>query len=390
MGKGKKMKKYFLISGFSINDNNRGTAALGYGAIAFLYERGFLGEEQEIVSFRFLKNPFDKRWGKTFSNLINSGKRKWKCTLFYVPFYEKHLAIRWGILLPFTSFGRIMRNVSYVAAINGGDGFSDIYGTKTFYARLPETFVAMGLKLPLIEMPQTLGPFKERANYKEAKRILKYATKVYVRDEKFVSELEKGGIIYEKTKDLSAYMMPLPFDIKILPGAIGINVSGLAYFNAFQTFVGRFDKYPYLISEIVNYFQSIRKPIYLIPHSYNYNNPEINNDDLVACKEVYKGLEEKSGVCIIDRDMISPQVKFVISKMSFFIGTRMHANFAAIYTGVPVFGLSYSYKFLGAFEANGLNGDKQIGRIDDIDMEGANNVVRKIIDCYNLLVKRKR
>lgn len=42
--------------------------------------------------------------------------------------------------------------------------------------------------------------------------------------------------------------------------------------------------------------------------------------------------------------------------MSFFIGTRMHANFAAIYTGVPLFGLAYSYKFEGAFNANGLDG----------------------------------
>lgn len=40
--------------------------------------------------------------------------------------------------------------------------------------------------------------------------------------------------------------------------------------------------------------------------------------------------------------------------MTFFIGTRMHANFAAIYTHVPLFGLAYSYKFEGAFNANGI------------------------------------
>ena len=39
----------------------------------------------------------------------------------------------------------------------------------------------------------------------------------------------------------------------------------------------------------------------------------------------------------------------------FFIGTRMHANYAAIFTETPVFGLAYSYKFKGAFESNGIH-----------------------------------
>lgn len=72
---------------------------------------------------------------------------------------------------------------------------------------------------------------------------------------------------------------------------------------------------------------------------------------MVACREVYNNLKNKANVILIDKDLIAPQVKYIISRMSFFIGTRMHANFAAIYTGVPLFGLAYSYKFQGAFEA---------------------------------------
>lgn len=59
-------------------------------------------------------------------------------------------------------------------------------------------------------------------------------------------------------------------------------------------------------------------------------------------------LKDKTNVVFVDEDLISPRVKYVISKMSFFIGTRMHANFAAIFTNVPLFGLAYSYKFQGA------------------------------------------
>ena len=103
-----------------------------------------------------------------------------------------------------------------------------------------------------------------------------------------------------------------------------------------------------MIDEIIKYFQKKNRHIYLIPHSYNYHKPEDSNDDLEACKLAYARLEDKSNVTIVDSDLTAPQVKFVISKMTFFCGTRMHANFAAIYSNVPVFGLAYSYKFEGA------------------------------------------
>lgn len=69
--------------------------------------------------------------------------------------------------------------------------------------------------------------------------------------------------------------------------------------------------------------------------------------------------------------------------MNFFIGTRMHANFAAIYTGVPLFGLAYSYKFSGAFYANGLNGDKQTYMINNMSQTSIGDVINKIEIVYN-------
>lgn len=69
--------------------------------------------------------------------------------------------------------------------------------------------------------------------------------------------------------------------------------------------------------------------------------------------------------------------------MKFFIGTRMHANFAAIYTNVPLFGLAYSYKFAGAFNANGLDGEKQTYMINNLKNEQIQEVVDKILNLYN-------
>ena len=68
--------------------------------------------------------------------------------------------------------------------------------------------------------------------------------------------------------------------------------------------------------------------------------------------------------------------------MAFFIGTRMHANFAAIYSGVPVFGLAYSYKFEGAFNANGLDGKNQTAMINNIKIEDIDEIIKQIENAY--------
>ena len=66
----------------------------------------------------------------------------------------------------------------------------------------------------------------------------------------------------------------------------------------------------------------------------------------------------------------------------------MHANFAAIYTGVPVFGTAYSYKFEGAFNANGLDGKKQTEIINNMKIEDIERYITKIEDYYRLVLEQ--
>lgn len=241
--------------------------------------------------------------------------------------------------------------------------------------------IAIRRNIPLIQLPQTLGPFSNKENYELAKKILKYSMKVFVRDDKFVDELKNMGVKYEQTKDLSYYMKPQPWNIDIQPGAVGINVSGLTYYNNFRTLANQFGCYPKLIRQLITKFRQMGKPVYLIPHTYIYDNPLPDQDDMLACREVYQSLADKTGVTVVDKDLISPQVKYVISRMSFFIGTRMHTNFAAIYTHVPLYGLAYSYKFEGAFNANGIfNRTTMINNIGNKDISA---IVDKVIAAYN-------
>lgn len=375
-------KKYVIISGLDLRDNNRGTAALGYGAISFLRQLGKLKEGTRLVNLRCYKNFLKSRNRKAKEETLAINGVDWHRITLGIFIVEKWLLCRFGISLPWSRTAKVLKSVEYVAAINGGDGFSDIYGTDAFHSRLLETWIALKTQIPVIQLPQTLGPFQSRGNYYEACRILSHSAAVYVRDKKFIPELKKMGINYEMTKDLSAYMQPEPWDIDVKPDSIGINVSGLAYSNGFRTLAGQFAAYPELINRLICHFRDKGQTVYLIPHSYNYEIPEPNNDDMVACKAAYDRLKDKSNVIFVDKGLISPQVKYVISKMTFFIGTRMHANFAAIYCGVPLFGLAYSYKFEGAFNANGLDGKNQTAMINNISEDEIGIIIEKIEKVY--------
>ena len=376
-------KKFCIISGLAIRENNRGTAALGYGAISFMLSRKFLFEGQNLLNLKFVRFPW--KFKDSVEELFIQGKR-WNLYTIYISSFEKRLFFSLHLSLPFSKLYKIKDNISCVAAINGGDGFSDIYNTKTFMMRLPETLFAMTAGIPVILLPQTLGPFSYCENFELAKKILKYACYVFVRDNKYIDELKKIDIKYELTNDLSSYMQPEPWDVNIEHDSIGINVSGLAYSNSFRTLTGQFTFYPELIDRLICYFRQKGEKIYLIPHSYNYKNPEESNDDLYACRMAYNRLSDKSNVILIDKDLSSPQIKYLISKMSFFCGTRMHANFAAIYSKVPVFGLAYSYKFEGAFDANGLDGANQTVMINNISREDIDLIINKI-DCFYNQIK---
>ena len=371
------MKKYIIISGFNIHDNNRGTGALGYGAISFLKEKGYLKEGQELLNICYV-NRFWKY--KNHTEIIRIQNTTIQRAIIYVSPIERFFFEKFGFSFPWTTFSKKINQVALVANINGGDGFSDIYGTKTFINRLSDTKIALKYRIPYIFLPQTLGPFNKYRNYKLAEKILRGANEIFIRDDKFIKDLDKMGLKYFMAKDLSVYMKPEPWNIRIKPNSIGLNISGLAYDNKFYGLANQFDNYPELIRKIIKCFQDNGKNIYLIPHSYNYKKPEVNNDDLVACRTVYNSLPDKQNITIVDKDMTPPQVKYVISQMSFFIGTRMHANFAAIYTNVPLFGLAYSYKFNGAFEAHNIFNRTVL--INNIKNDEIDDIVNKIISVY--------
>lgn len=373
-------KRHIIISDQDFYSSNRGRAALAHGVLPFLAQTINLAD-YDIVKL------------KRYNNIFSYGKRSDTCHKITVRGvdYNVHAVYIFSlyywiirflrIRIPVKRLNNILDNTEYIALGHGGDGFSDTYGTKALKSKMIDIHYAMVYNVPVMQLPQTLGPFQDTSNFKLAKKILKYSKKVYVRDLTFQEELEAMGVDYELTHDMSYYMLPEPVDhIEIQPKSVGINIGGFAHSNTFLTLANKFDHYPALIKGIVTSFQKKKIPVYLVPHSYDYKRPEANNDDLEAIKALYNSLEEKEGVYLIDENLIAPQKRYLISQFDFFIGTRLQACLSAIHTQTPVFGLAYSSKFEGTFKEYGI--PEHYENILDLEREAIPALLSKLENSY--------
>ena len=129
---------------------------------------------------------------------------------------------------------------------------------------------------------------------------------------------------------------------------IGINVSGLLWKGGFERknqFGLSFD-YRQFIYDILTYFtDKVNAEVYLIPHVID-NAESARDDDY----RYLKTISENNTFVKIAPAFSSPiDAKSFISKMDFFIGSRMHATIASFSSGVPTVAVSYSRKFEGLF-----------------------------------------
>jgi colanic acid/amylovoran biosynthesis protein len=95
-------------------------------------------------------------------------------------------------------------------------------------------------------------------------------------------------------------------------------------------------------------------PLLLVPHTYApYGDVESDND---ACRQLKESLPPlvQTRVRVVTGDYDAHQLKGIIARCHFFVGSRMHSCIAALSQGVPCVGVAYSMKFRGVFESVGM------------------------------------
>ncbi len=125
---------------------------------------------------------------------------------------------------------------------------------------------------------------------------------------------------------------------QFIPGnTVGLNISPLVLNKSSNNAV-LMDNYRRVIEFILH---NTTNAVALIPHV-----AWKNNDDSVPLTQLYEEYKQSGRICLIP-DLPAPQIKYIISQCSYFIGARTHATIAAYSTGVPTLTLGYSVKSKG-------------------------------------------
>jgi polysaccharide pyruvyl transferase WcaK-like protein len=134
---------------------------------------------------------------------------------------------------------------------------------------------------------------------------------------------------------------------------IGVNVSGLLYMGGYTggNMFGLRSKSRELIDGLVDrLLTTTASKVLLIPHTFGAECEE------EACSTILQSATTRhpGRLFMLTTPLSEREIKWLIGRTSFFIGSRMHACIAALSQGVPAVALAYSDKFLGVFESAGM------------------------------------
>lgn len=366
----------FVLLGASFGTGNLGVAALASGTIAAVIQSR---PGARIVLFDYGREPATYQVkcpkGSASVPLINIrfSKKPWHpnhiarllltaCFLKLIPSrrFRERVVLRNPYLKP-------LWEADMIGAISGGDSFGDIYGLgRLVYVSLPQ-FLVLLLGKPLVLLPQTIGPFKGLPAKAIARYLVRRAEVVYSRDRTSFEAIKPLlGSRQSRLKfsyDLGFALEPAapsalptgwPDLVNPKRPCVGLNVSGLLFMGGYtkKNMFGLQLDYPALVRRIIDYFiREAAADLVLIPHVFG----DSMESDAAICAKLYDELSYSfpDRLHALRGMLDQHQIKHLIGRCDFFVGSRMHACIAALSQGVPTVSLAYSNKFIGVMEPIG-------------------------------------
>lgn len=405
-----KDKLKILLVGCPLGSGNGGVTALGYSAIANIIRC------HSNIDIYIQHNVEKKNQDEIM--LVIEGKDVVVRPVFYHTSsrFREWQGLRFlGLLAPLVSkIPRFLRAklirrlrlfkalmaVDAVLDVSGGDSFTSIYGDDVFDGIATIKKIAICFKVPLYLLPQSYGPFVSQKHTNSAGFIFEKARLIGSRDAHGRSLITTLAPIVSPSQIIESPDIAFSMEVDSTQGKelqrkskgnklIGLNVSGLLYFNH-KEFGLNFD-YKNMIHQIVEWvIHSTEANLVLVPHVVNtVRMSQLSggeSSDTNAIEVLCERYKDWVGSRIfIAEEYIDPrEVKGVIAKCDFFMGARMHACIAAISQAIPTLCHAYSDKFIGVMSMIGMESsvvDMRSTTIDSILTQLAQGLSN--LDEYN-------
>ena len=273
-----------------------------------------------------------------------------------------------------------LNDIDLVFNINGGDGFSDIYGIKRMIAELYPYSICRRKGIINVVAPQTIGPLQSFLGKRIAKKALASSNYIFSRDS-MSTECAKNAIKGRQIDEVIDVAFALPFTrMEKKPKTIGLNVSGLLFNGGYnrKNYFGLSIDYRKFIERLVSEMCSRGFEVHLIGHVNSLDN-EIE-DDYRACEFIH----QKYPQTILAPRFENPiDAKSYITQMEFFTGARMHSTIAAISSQTIVIPMAYSRKVNGLFAST-------LEYPFFIDLKSGNEIDEKIAEFFSFIEKKQK
>lgn len=334
-----------LIIWGTLSSKNRGVNALARATVDVIHE---IRPDEKILLIGSGQKEITELEEINFISMPNYKKLSW---MYFTSFLRNKKTIKRNL------YG-IEINDLLVFDLSEGDSFTDIYGYHRFFSQIISKMFFLRISSYYILLPQTIGPFNNLFFKLIAKKMMAKFNLIIARDSesKKIAEKMTGkqcNFCYDMAFSLSTVQPKI--DMEKIAGKIGLNVNGLLW-NGGYTGKNQFNlktDYRRLLIDICRHFLDNKYNLIIIPHTYEC---ELVEDDLIAANHLVSLLiEYKRNISVISDSYTEQELKWIISKVEFFIGSRMHSCIAALSSGVPSVGIAYSMKFKGVFESIGAN-----------------------------------
>ena len=376
-----------VLAGAAIGNGNRGVEALGR-SVADALQREAPGSRLTILDDGWGRRPdgSDRYPDADVEYLGVRLSRRWHRPESWA---QIRLAQRFAPRLNPTA--RRFIEADAILDISAGDSFTDLYGPTRLASVSEPKEAALRAGRPLVLLPQTYGPFTTGDGRRKAERLVRASAMAYARDEWSHSQLlDLAGPAADPSRlrqgvDLAFALEPREPDaatvrlLEDLTGEVraGVNVSGLLRDRSGHERFGLAGNYIATMTRLVRRLIADGARVVFVPHVHLPGG--VGESDVAAIEAVRAGLDETeiARTSNIPPTLDAAELKWCMSQLDWFVGSRMHSTIGSLSTGIPTFGYAYSDKTRGVFDSCGMGSE-----VADARHIAGDDAVRAMFESY--------
>ncbi len=102
--------------------------------------------------------------------------------------------------------------------------------------------------------------------------------------------------------------------------------------------------------EFIEWVRSTGRRVVLVPHSVRTGTEKTHNNDLPLCRSIAERLTPGEDLLVLEREMTSQQLRYLIGRCDLFVASRFHAMVSSLAMQVPTLVIGWSHKYAEVLE----------------------------------------